>query len=1048
MIPQRVTLRGFLCYRDEQEIAFTDRSLWMLAGSNGSGKSAVFDAVTYALFGHHRGGSQHAGELINKESSSLAVEFDFLLDGRVYRVRRTLQRNARGGAQGTHLISLRQSGASNGHGHWLPVEGTSRKAEFDAWIRDNIGLNYDTFTSSVLLLQGNAEKLLDSTAKGRFEVLASIVDLEHYERLHRRADEQRKTHEATIKTLRDRLAALPEVSDEAAAALEANVRAAEEARTQAEKEVERAQDLEFQARRWGDLQARLAEARQRLQQAQALIGDAEAIERAAERLRELREILPHVQVVIEQRQQIVDSNRKSDDLNRQKGKFEAELETYGQALEQARQKRSMLQSRIEGEDDRRRDIAARFLEAAVLLEKVREHEQHEGDLKRLREKLSALPADPQAALRSAQEAHAAITAVAQAAPLLARLHEQRDQLRCARDRGLAAGEQRQKTKSQGEQTAAELERLRSVLEEAAKARQQADDQATRAQTLLEQARQDLNELLQLEGSKRCRHCGQELTPSHLETEKRRRKTDVSRAEREYQEAAKAQKSAQDRERGLRQQFEALERTLQAQREQYRDLHHQAEQAVKEVERLRTECARSYSELAEPFRSKVCAEPPSEWLETCYPTAADVAAIRKETERLPPAHQRLREADEVHRQWNTLSGQEAALRQTLERLRGELPGLPETIRQEYVRLETEQQALDHGLNALRVEALEVQKELDRLAREREQIQQRLNGLVAGLYTEERARQQYQQTLARADKKLSPSWRALTETAGLAKLYSWTKEHDELIAQRAEERGQELGQARLGMEVLQRDLAMLQAQDDRFPAEARQEPAILQTLVQETRQKQRQCEEQLRAAQQERAMLENYRRQRTAFQLEIRHTEKEHCHSKLLAELLGRDRLQLHLVRQAERQVVDFANAVLDRLSGGQLYLRLSGEAAGDGNTAKALELEAYNRVTGEEPINVAFLSGSQKFRVAVSLALGIGQYASRQHRPIESVIIDEGFGCLDKDGRQVMIQELQNLRGHLRCILLVSHQEEFAGAFADGYRFELSGGATRVTRFQP
>ena len=97
--------------------------------------------------------------------------------------------------------------------------------------------------------------------------------------------------------------------------------------------------------------------------------------------------------------------------------------------------------------------------------------------------------------------------------------------------------------------------------------------------------------------------------------------------------------------------------------------------------------------------------------------------------------------------------------------------------------------------------------------------------------------------------------------------------------------------------------------------------------------------------------------------------------------------------------------------------------------------------------MAFLSGSQRFRVAVSLALGIGQYASRQHRPIESVIIDEGFGCLDRQGRQVMIQELQNLRGHLHCILLVSHQEEFAEAFADGYRFALEGGTTRATRIQ-
>jgi DNA repair exonuclease SbcCD ATPase subunit len=196
-----------------------------------------------------------------------------------------------------------------------------------------------------------------------------------------------------------------------------------------------------------------------------------------------------------------------------------------------------------------------------------------------------------------------------------------------------------------------------------------------------------------------------------------------------------------------------------------------------------------------------------------------------------------------------------------------------------------------------------------------------------------------------------------------------------------------------------------------------------------------------------LLDNQHRQREQLQQESLVADRALAHCKLLAELLGRERLQLHLVRQAERQVVDHANAVLDRLSGGELYLRLTGEAGGEGNSVKALELEAHNRITGEKPINVAFLSGSQKFRVAVSLALGIGQYASRQHRPIESVIIDEGFGCLDRNARQVMIQELQNLRSQMRCILLVSHQEEFADAFTDGYHFELHNGSTVARRFR-
>ena len=107
MIPQRVKLKGFLCYKEEQEISFDGASLWMLAGLNGSGKSTVFDAVTYALFGHHRAGSQDAQELINKDSDSLVVEFDFLLDGQEFRAKRTLRRNPRGNATATRQVLWR-----------------------------------------------------------------------------------------------------------------------------------------------------------------------------------------------------------------------------------------------------------------------------------------------------------------------------------------------------------------------------------------------------------------------------------------------------------------------------------------------------------------------------------------------------------------------------------------------------------------------------------------------------------------------------------------------------------------------------------------------------------------------------------------------------------------------------------------------------------------------------------------------------------------------------------------------------------------------------
>src|SRR5262249_41840583 len=240
--------------------------------------------------------------------------------------------------------------------------------------------------------------------------------------------------------------------------------------------------------------------------------------------------------------------------------------------------------------------------------------------------------------------------------------------------------------------------------------------------------------------------------------------------------------------------------------------------------------------------------------------------------------------------------------------------------------------------------------------------------------------------------------------------------------------------------QGDLDQLQGTGDAL------EPEQLRKQLDAANRRQSLCADQLREAQTQKTLLESQRQRREQLAAEGLKLDRQHKLSHDLAGLLGRQRLQLFLLRRAERGILAYANAVLDRLSGGQLYLRLCEDENGL-EPDQALQLEAYNRTAGQTPIGVSFLSGSQRFRVAVSLALGIGQYASRQHRPIESVIIDEGFGCLDREGRQVMIQELQNLRGQLRRILLVSHPEEFADAFADSYRIELLDGSTQVTRFE-
>src|SRR4051794_33077351 len=227
MTPVRVKLSGFLSYADERELVFDGAGLWLLAGPNGSGKSAVFDAVTYALFGTHRGGTQNAAELINKGSAALAVEVDFTVDGRLYRAKRTLRRAARGSPAGTQQVFAFADGT------WAAVPDTTKRGDFDTWVQHHVGLTYETFTSSVLLLQGKAEKLLDSKPAGRAEVLAGIVDLARYQALHERAVEKRKEHEGQADALAGEEAAVAPVTTEETVAAEAAVEGADQDRAAA-----------------------------------------------------------------------------------------------------------------------------------------------------------------------------------------------------------------------------------------------------------------------------------------------------------------------------------------------------------------------------------------------------------------------------------------------------------------------------------------------------------------------------------------------------------------------------------------------------------------------------------------------------------------------------------------------------------------------------------------------------------------------------------------------------------------------------------------------
>src|SRR5688500_16909856 len=105
MIPNTLILRNFMCYRaadEPQELSLEGVEIACLSGDNGAGKSALLDAIPWALWGRARMSSE---ELVALGASEMEVELRFALDRQEYKVLRKYQRGS-GKKSGKSVLEL------------------------------------------------------------------------------------------------------------------------------------------------------------------------------------------------------------------------------------------------------------------------------------------------------------------------------------------------------------------------------------------------------------------------------------------------------------------------------------------------------------------------------------------------------------------------------------------------------------------------------------------------------------------------------------------------------------------------------------------------------------------------------------------------------------------------------------------------------------------------------------------------------------------------------------------------------------------------------
>ena len=198
MIPQRLTLRGFLSYRDMVVVDLSKINVACVSGVNGAGKSTLFDAITWSLFGKAR---RSDDALINNGMDSCQVVFEFNYENEHYRVERSKYRG-----KGTTLeIQVKGS-----EGNWKPLTEAGIRATEDR-IKEVLRLDYETFVNASFFLQGKADMFAVQTPGKRKEILSSILGLEVWETYR---DETARRRRAIQNEIAVQQSLLVEVNDE------------------------------------------------------------------------------------------------------------------------------------------------------------------------------------------------------------------------------------------------------------------------------------------------------------------------------------------------------------------------------------------------------------------------------------------------------------------------------------------------------------------------------------------------------------------------------------------------------------------------------------------------------------------------------------------------------------------------------------------------------------------------------------------------------------------------------------------------------------------
>ncbi|MCK8678544.1 AAA family ATPase [Streptomyces lichenis] len=212
----RLTVTGFGPFGGTQTVDFdalSEAGLFLLHGPTGAGKTSVLDAVCYALYGAVPGARQAAGIPLRSDHTPAGTSTEVLLDltvgdRRLEITRRPAQQRRKRNGSGftTERAQSWLREYRPGTGRWTDLSRSHQ--EIGKEIEAVVGMSREQFCQVVLLPQGDFARFLRADAEARGKLLGKLFDTARFQKVEERLAELRKSAQRQVESGDERLLAL------------------------------------------------------------------------------------------------------------------------------------------------------------------------------------------------------------------------------------------------------------------------------------------------------------------------------------------------------------------------------------------------------------------------------------------------------------------------------------------------------------------------------------------------------------------------------------------------------------------------------------------------------------------------------------------------------------------------------------------------------------------------------------------------------------------------------------------------------------------------